>query len=224
MNVVIVGAGSLGGVLAKSLVTSGHEITVIEIKRDKCVEIEEVLGSVTVMGDGTDAVTLISAGINRADLLVTTTSKDHVNLVICRLAKNKFDVPRTISLVNRHENIELFNSAGVDTTVDVTDILSGRIDQGISANQLVHIMSLPGLDSRSLVNFRITTTGSNSHRRLVDFSVPDSILIVLVISRDGSVVIPDEDTIISSGDQLIAVTTPEDEQNLGALLLEMERD
>ena len=224
MHVVIIGAGSLGGLLAKSLVTSGHEIAVIESKRDKCVEIEEVLGSVTVLGDGTDAVTLISAGINRADLVVTTTSKDHVNLVVCRLAKNKFDVPRTISLVNRHENIELFNAAGVDTSVDVTDLLLGRIDQGISANQLVHIMSLPGLDSRSLVNFRIATTGSDSHTRLGDFPVPDSTLIVLVISRDGSVVIPDEDTLISSGDQLIAVTTLEDEQDLGTLLGEVEGD
>ena len=54
MYVVIVGAGKIGTSLAKSLISEGHEITVVDMQSLKCVLLDQILGQVSVEGNATD--------------------------------------------------------------------------------------------------------------------------------------------------------------------------
>ncbi len=222
MHVVIIGAGTVGSRLAALLLSAGHEIAVVERDRGRCRGLEEALGSVTVLGDGTSSVALTEAGITRAELVVATTSRDDVNLVICRLAKVRFNVPRATSLVNSPDLCDLFGLAGVDTVVDVTDLLVEDLYRGILPQGFVRPLPLPGPGDRSLLKFTVPANSPAAERQLGDLPVPGSAVISLVVSLDGAAAVPTEETVIRPGDEVIAVASDEDRETLSRLLLRVD--
>jgi trk system potassium uptake protein TrkA len=127
MYFLIVGAGEVGVALARWLVTAEHEIAVVDKNPSRCAAVDDELGSITVVGDGTEAEVLAKAGANRADVFIATTGKDDENMVACQLAKHRFGAARTISLANNPENERLFNLLRIDSTVNTTDLVVGRI-------------------------------------------------------------------------------------------------
>jgi trk system potassium uptake protein TrkA len=218
MHILVVGAGRTGAALARWLLSAGHEVTVIEQDRDRCNELDDLLGSVSVFGDATDSAVLSKAGTNRADVIVATTRSDDVNLVACQLAKHHFAVPRTISVVNVRERTELFGMAGIDVNIDITELVLERMQHGLSPVGFVHLMAVPGPDSKSMVNIRIPVDSVPEERRVRDLSLPSGVLLSLVISRDGNTTVPTPDAVIRAGDEVIAVTTADAEEELRALL------
>ncbi len=222
MHVVIVGAGTVGSRLAALLLSAGHEIAVVERDRERCRRLEEGLGSVAVRGNGTSSVALTEAGITRADLVVATTGRDDVNLVICRLAKVRFNVQRATSLVSEPDLIDLFGLAGVDAVVDVTDLLVEELHRGVLPQGFSRLLPVPGPGARSLLNFTVPANSPAADKRLSDLPVPESVVVSLVISVDGTAVIPTRDTTIRAGDEVIAVATDEDRETLSNLLLRVE--
>ena len=221
MHVVVVGAGRLGVSLARWLVAGGHEIAVVDGDRSRCSILDEALGSVSVVGRGTDASVLAKAGTNRADVLIATTGRDDVNLVACQLAKHHFGVSRTISVVNTGDHTDLFGLLGIDVTIDVTELVLGRIHQdGLSSHGLVHLMPLAGRAGRTLVAIKIPPNSAMEGRSISDLPLPNGTFISLVMNKNGNASVPGENTVIQPGDDVVAVTTTEDEDELRDLLIE----
>jgi trk system potassium uptake protein TrkA len=218
MHVVIVGAGRIGTALAKWLVSAGHEIAVVEERRDRCSDLDEALGDVSVLGNATDASVLAKAGTNRAELFVATTGEDGVNLVVCQLAKHHFNALRSIAVVNNQERIELFGMAGIDVSIDVTELALARIQESLSFTGLSRLMRVSNADGRFLVNVKVPFDAGDQERRITDLDLPSGTIVSLVIGRDGSASVPNGDTTIRAGDELIAVTTTSEEEALIDLL------
>ena len=218
MHVVIVGAGRIGTSLARWLVSAGHEIAVVDRNRARCNALDEALGSVCILGDGTDTGALARAGSNRADVLIATSRNDDVNLVACQLAIHNFGVSRTISVVNTSDHTELFNALGIDVTVDIPESVLERIQEGLSAEGLVHLMPVAGINGRSLVAIKIPP--KSGARPIRDISLPDGTLISLVISREGDVSVPSDGTVIRAGDEVVAITSAQEEEELRDRLIE----
>jgi len=219
MHIVIVGAGRIGVSLAGWLVSEGHEISVVDWDRSSCSALDESLGSLSVTGDGTEAGVLSRAGVNRADLLIATTSRDDVNLVACQLARHHFSVARTVSVVNNHDHAQLFTMLGIDIPVDITQIVLGRVQEGLSLQGLMRLMPLSGRDAKSLVAIKIPLSLGKEGRPIKDLSLPDGTLISLIIARDGNASIPNENTLIRAGDEVVAVTTVQAEEELRYTLM-----
>ena len=132
MYVVVVGGGRVGRTIARWLLTAEHEVAVVDRSPAECAVVEEELGSVSVLGDATEAGVLAKVGANRADVLIAATGADDVNLVTCQLAMHKFDVSRTISIVNEPENETLFRTLGVGAVVNITDLAIAGIQENLS--------------------------------------------------------------------------------------------
>ena len=96
-----------------------------------CAELEEELGGITVLGDGTDAAVLAKAGCNRADVFVGATGADEDNLLSCQLARHHFNATRTISLVSISDHETLFPMLGIDATVNTVDVVVDRLKQAL---------------------------------------------------------------------------------------------
>ena len=218
MYVVILGAGVIGASLARWLVSTDHEVAVVEITPARCDDMEEELGSVTVPGDGTLPGVLADAGIGRADAFVATTGRDEDNLAACQLAAHHFKVRRTISLVNLPEHEELFKALGVDSPISVPDLVMARVQEELAIQGMVHLMPVQGDADRTLVAIKVPSESDVAGRSLKDIALPDGTLISLVISRDGTMSIPGEDTTIQPEDEVVAVTTEEEGEALRELL------
>ena len=70
---------------------------------------------------------LQKAGAERADVVIATTTRDDVNLATCQIAKQMYQVPRTVSIVNDQDNADLFDSLGIDLIVNLTNLLTSRM-------------------------------------------------------------------------------------------------
>lgn len=88
MNIVILGAGTVGTSIAETLCQRRHNVNLVDSSRNVLDEVEERLDVQTICGSACDAITLFQAGVQSADLCLCVTSSDEVNLVGASLAKS----------------------------------------------------------------------------------------------------------------------------------------
>ena len=88
MNIVILGGGTVGTSLCKTLGGGRHNVCLVDPDPQVLELAGEQLDVQTVKGSACDAVTLFQAGVQSADLCLAVTSKDEINLVGGSLAKS----------------------------------------------------------------------------------------------------------------------------------------
>ncbi|MEQ9066265.1 MAG: NAD-binding protein, partial [Gimesia chilikensis] len=87
MNIVIMGAGTVGTFVADTLCAEQHNVTIIDQSRRALEQIEERVDVQTICGSACDSAILFQAGVLGADLCLAVTSQDEVNMVGASLAK-----------------------------------------------------------------------------------------------------------------------------------------
>ncbi|MBU1262371.1 TrkA family potassium uptake protein, partial [bacterium] len=143
MYIIIVGGGKVGYHLAKMLKKDDHEIAIIEKSKSICNEIAEEQPNILVIrGDGCESKNLKDARAERADVIAAVTGFDEDNLVICQLAKEKFNIPRTVARVNDPDNEHIFGALGVDIPVNSTSIIANIIEEEASLEDFTDLMTL----------------------------------------------------------------------------------
>lgn len=217
MYIIVVGAGKVGYYLAKTLLQEDHEVLLLEREPGKVEYYAERLGPVVVKGDGAEASVLARAGAARADVVVAVTGDDEDNLVICQVAKNKFFVERTIARVNNPKNEHLFRLLGVDVTVSQTNFILNLIGQAIPERSFIHLMNLrhAGL---AIVEASITSQSPVVNMPIEAINLPVSCAIA-AIARGKEVIVPNPQTVIEAGDEIIAVTHQSEEETLRNILV-----
>lgn len=102
MNIIIVGCGKVGEVLAEQLNDEGDNITVIDLDPKKVSMVMNRYDVMGVVGNGATHLTQQEARITRADLLIAVTGSDELNLLCCLIAKKAGNC-RTIARVRSPE-------------------------------------------------------------------------------------------------------------------------
>lgn len=216
MFILIVGAGKVGYFLAKRLCQGKHTVSVIDKDRQICEEIAKELESLVVNGDGCDPNILEEAGIQRADVVAAVTGGDEDNLVICQLAKEKFNVQRTVGRVNNPDNEHTFNELGIDVPVDSTKIIAKIIEEEVSFSDFVNLMSFKR-GKLAIVRVDLPSDAPVINKQLKDINLPKDAVLVSIV-RGEEVILPKGDTVLKSGDDVIAITLIGNEPQLLNLL------
>ena len=102
MDIIIIGAGDVGFMLAKVLSYERHNIVLIENNPEKCARANDALDIQVFQGSGTSFPLLEKAGIKQADMLVAVTDSDEVNLLAAIMAKD-YGVAKTIARVRNRD-------------------------------------------------------------------------------------------------------------------------
>ncbi len=217
MYIIVVGGGRLGYYLTQALLDEGHEVLLIEKDATVCETIAGEMGSVCLRGDGCEAATLAEAGTGRADMFIAVTGDDEDNLVACQVAKYKFKVPRTIARVRNPKNEPIFKKLGIDVTVSSTNIILEHIQTEVPTHTLTHLLSITdkGLE---VVQVKIPPEATTVGKTIKELSLPPGSTLSLIIRKEHKPIIPKANTILQAEDQIIAVTTPESEETLRAIL------
>ena len=221
MYIVIVGGGRIGRHIARDMSDKGHEVTVIERLANRCEQLVVETDVLVIEGDACDVRYQEQAHTDRADVVVATTHEDDDNLVACQLAKIEFGVPRAISRVTTPKNVEIFETLGIEP-VSSTRLISELLENEFSVGELIHLTSLKG-GRVQLVELRIPEgPDAPEPRTLATLDLPAESIVVAVF-RDNETVIPQGSTEIRPGDEVVALTTPELEARLTAVLLGRKR-
>jgi trk system potassium uptake protein TrkA len=219
VRVVISGAGAVGRHLAGDLAKRGHQVTLIEQNPDVLETAREWAPDVDhQIGDACEPWVLEKVQMNTADVVVAATGDDEDNLVTSLLAKQEFGVPRVLARVNHPSNEWLFTEQwGVDAAVSPPHILTAMVEEEVTVGDLVRLLPLER-GGISIVDLTIPPDSPTAGRPLYELRLPPDAAIVAII-RDGHVVIPQPETVITDGDEVLALAMPDAEADVRETLV-----
>lgn len=111
MKVAILGAGLLGSLIARELITENRDVVIIERNPNVARTIANDLDCIVEEGDGERLDTLASAGVAEADWFIACTGSDETNIVSCGIVAETFKNVRTIART-RNPYFAAFRSTG----------------------------------------------------------------------------------------------------------------
>ena len=218
MKVAICGAGNVGTYIANDLHSAGHHVMLLEKDVATASRLQGQLAVSVINADACEVERLHAAGLADVDVVVAATGDDEDNLVISLLAKQEFAVPRVVARVNHPANHWLFNESwGVDRAVSTPHLLTALVEEAVSVGSLVRLLELEKGEA-GLVEVTLAEGSPAANRPLVELGMPHQATVVAVI-RGGHVVVPRGDTVLQVGDEVMALVTPESEDEVKQILI-----
>jgi trk system potassium uptake protein TrkA len=101
MNIVILGAGSIGSYLALVLSKEDHNVIVIDCDSKALEKLAQTADIATRLGSGTDWHLLAEIKENSPDFFIAMSSNDETNLIACAIAK-KLGYPKTVARIRQN--------------------------------------------------------------------------------------------------------------------------
>ncbi|HEX9681254.1 MAG TPA: TrkA family potassium uptake protein [Anaerolineales bacterium] len=218
MFVIIVGGGRVGSHLSTLLLDLGHKVHLIE-SRPSVVEVlhRELPTEVIHIGNALDPAVLEQAGARSAQVLVTATADDQVNLAVAFLAKHEFRIPRVIGRVNNPRYAWLFRpEMGVDVALNQADVLARLIEEEMSLGDMMPLLKIRR-GKYSLVEEKVPPGAAAIGVPIKDLGLPDNCVIAAIV-RKGEIVVPRGVTTLEAQDEVLAVVDREAAGHLAALL------
>ena len=150
-KMMILGASQIGGMVAKMMSKQMETIKVIDLDRQRCLELSEKTDDnvIVVHGDGRNSDLLIEENIKDYDAFVAVNGNDEANILACVVAR-KFGVPRTIAQVENLEYVKLAEDMGVDAVINKKLVTAGRIFKMTLSNKVRFVKYMNGTDAEVL--------------------------------------------------------------------------
>lgn len=206
MNIFIAGGGRIGFHLTRLVCNEKHEVTLIETDPIKVEQVDYALDCRTVRGSAASVGLLQELGVDEADIFVSVTGNDEINLIAAAAAKGL----GAKQAVARVDNPTYFESNMLyETLFGIDYVLS---PDALTALEIAHYVESPGVVSAvdfgrghvQMRQIRIAPSSNSNARPLKDIELPEGTLAGVVV-RDGNAFIPDGDTVIKPGDTVAFV-------------------
>jgi trk system potassium uptake protein TrkA len=218
MFIIVAGGGKVGSNVARGLRRMGHEVTIIEQRRDRFAQLEEEFEHAAIVGDATEIFVLERAGVARPpDLVVAVTGDDEDNMVICQMARERYGVAKVIARVNDPRNQPHFDLLGISPTISATQMIMALVEHEVPEHELIHLLELRK-ENIEIVEVQIDASSPSAGKRVSGLKMPAGARLIYVI-RDGRAEIPDAETELLAGDQVLAILEPGKEDELRRVLL-----
>lgn len=115
MNIIVIGCGKVGSMLASSLCRDGHDVAVVDRHESSFSLLDDDFDGFTVVGVPIDRDTLRKAGIEGCDAICAVTPEDNVNITVCQIAKKFFNVPIVLARTFDPSKQDVFRHFGLNT-------------------------------------------------------------------------------------------------------------
>ena len=207
MNIVIYGATETGYLVASQLYRAHNLIIVDDMER-----LPERFNNLDISfasGSGADVQALERAGAARADVFIACSLIDESNIVACWAAK-KTGEAKTICFISKKELYRNLGSLSQEKYHSKYDIDTIIWPEQLLTQDIFRIIMVPDAidveffaEGRAkLFEYRIRKNSPICLKRIMDCSFPTNVLIV-GITRDGNLFIPNGSTIIEAEDKVI---------------------
>src|SRR5579859_226443 len=218
-RVLIAGAGRTGRRLAERLIEH-WSVILLDVRQERLELIHqapkgadttspsvhadsrwEYLSCVT--GDATSRLTLERAGAGAVDCLVAVCSEDVINLEICRLARQYFNVPQLAAVVREADLLPQFQACGAQTVLvgaSLAVALANRIEPAVQASEGL------GLGHGEVLEMTIPASSPVLGRPLRTFAANH--WLVAAVYRQGNLIIPHGYTTLQQNDRILLVGPP----------------
>ncbi len=219
MKILIAGCGQVGETLVQELSAEGHDLTILDEDAHVLEVGMERYDVIALQGNCASMQTLYQAGVEHADLLISCTGSDELNLLSCVTAHVINPKLHTIARVRNPEYAELAyemqHAYGLSMTFN---------PEMQAAIEIERLLKMPGfLKRESFARGRVEIVEVRVEADSKICNVPLNILYTIVkcrvlvcsVVRDGQAITPDGNFRLQVGDRVF-VTAPSD--NLAMLL------
>jgi trk system potassium uptake protein TrkA len=218
MYVLIAGGGKVGANVARLLLQHSHEVTLIEQRGQRFLQLEEEFEHQVQHGDATELSVLERAGIARPpDIMLALTGDDEDNMVICQLAQERYGVPKVLARVNDPRNQAHFDLLGISPTICATSSVMALVEHEVPEHDLIHLLELRK-ENLEIVEVQIDRSSPSAGKRVEQLTMPEGARLISVM-RNGSAEIAVGSTELLPGDQVLAILQPGKEDELRRVLL-----
>ena len=206
MKVLIVGAGKLGYKLTSALINIDAEVTVMDDDSSVLETLSENFDILPIKGSGLDLITLQNISINTFDLTIGVAESDETNIITCMLAKRlgcKKVIARirTAKYMGQHEFIK--EAMAIDLIINPENSISQEIKNYLYKDYPFYSNSFAS-GRISIITICSDDKPNWLGQKLFDISDLNDYLIV-AISRDGEIIIPNGHTSIEEGEMLYII-------------------
>jgi len=214
MFIVIIGAGGIGRRLTELAIKEGkHNVIVIDKNQERCEEIARKYDAVAINADATQEDTLNESEIKKADVLVTTTKDDAVNLMVVSLAKNK-GVKHLVSVINQEESKPMYMEKNVKMVKSPNVVMAEQLYKSIKHPTVEEYMNVGKY--AEIFRIPIAPDSKFSGKTIKKIGLPKKSLIV-AIERDHKFIIPTDDVELFSGDKATILAHKDQVDRVAAL-------
>lgn len=210
-NIMIVGGDKIAYYLAYELSKSKYNIKLIEKNPKHAEELAEKLPKVTIVNEnGMQHDFLLEEGIESMDAFVALTNSDEENMVVSMFA-NKMKVRKIITKIVSDDLLNMLIELGLNINVSPKDIVANHVISYVRALENTkgsNVLTLYRLvDNRvEALEFLAKGYGKIYQKPLRELKMKDNCLVACII-RESKVIIPDGNSTIELGDNVIVVTT-----------------
>ena len=214
MKIVILGAGRIGGSLARNLSNSNYEVCIVDENKNKLSDLEDKLDIMTVEGHASQLSTLKKSGLDEETIIIAVTSNDEVNIVACQIAKKVFNVKKTICRFKDNsyfEQLSIFGDGVIDIPFSPEDEITSYL------KELIHHPGAGQIESFAKGKVRLVSVKAKKKGKLVGRELkgikddmPDVDAFIAAIYRKGHPFIPSGDTVIKENDEIYFISSESD--------------
>ena len=203
MKIIVVGAGKVGTTLIENFVKEGHDVVVVDLDEKTVNYVVNRLDANGVVGSGLERQTLSDAGVESADFLIASTSRDELNILCCVLAK-KLGVKRTIARVRDPQLFSEIDSMREYLGLDLA--FNPELQTALEISQVLKFPSAKSVDTFAdgkalMVEFDISASNPICGKTLMQISATYGYkLLFCMIIRGDKVFIPRGDFTVMEND------------------------
>ena len=218
MKIIIAGCGKIGVAAIESLVNEGHDVIAIDNRMEAVEEIRDVYDIMCLCSNGADFNTLKEAGIEDADMFISVTGSDELNMLSCIIAK-KMGAKHTVARVRNPEYND--KSLGfIKQQIELSLILNPEY---LVAQEIFNILKFPAavnVETFSRRNFEMAELLLRDNSPILGMSLMElrkkfqANYLICVVQRGEDVFIPDGNFVLQSGDRIGITADPNEIQKL----------
>ncbi|MGE5554398.1 MAG: potassium channel family protein [Betaproteobacteria bacterium] len=199
MQVVVIGCGRVGAMLASALSGEGHDVVVIDRHREAFASLGSEFNGETVVGTGIDEDVLRRAGIEEADACAAVTNDDNTNIMAAQVAKHVFQVPKVVARIYDPAREATYHQLGLET-VSTTHMGVTVIRNLLMTNGLRRRGTL-GAGETDLVEAVVREALAG--KTVSEVELPGVFRIAAVV-REGHAAAAEPTTVLAAGDVVVA--------------------
>lgn len=215
MRITIIGAGEIGYELASILSSEKHDVIVLDRDKESLSKVSESLDVLPVEGNATSVKDLVKAQVGDADILISVTSIDEVNMISGMIGKRlgaKMVIARIRSDELTDKNSPLSPSdLGIDVMIHPELSAAQEIAQLLKRSSASDVINLAN-GKMQLIGIRLEKNSPLIKQNLNEYAAnyPDLTFRVVAIGRRGRTIIPDGAVTIQSYDQIFILASTND--------------
>ena len=200
MKVVLIGASGLATATARILLARGHDVVIVEKDREVIDALRDELDCGLVIGDGTRPAILREVGPKDTNVLLCLTDNDQNN-ILAALVGRSLGFPRVMPMIRYSEFAIICSEIGLTDTILPDQTIARTLADTVDGYDILELSSM----IKGEVRFFSFVIHGEDTATVADLELPSESRAICVY-RGETFFIPDADSKLSRGDQVVVVT------------------